>query len=584
MKPSFISHTIVVALLAFTIASSSHGQQAPVSRTLPAGPIRATNAVLNGMALSRGAATTVWFEWGSDATYGYSTDATNVGSATAVACVSAPITNLITGGVYHYRTVSSNSVGITRGFDVQFTTGMRIQTWGRAFGQVPRGLTNVVGVAAGHGHCLAIRSDGTVAAWMVSAPSLGVLYPNSGQTNVPAGLSNVVAVAGGFSHSLALKEDGTVIAWGKYLDSTPVTVPLNVTNIIAIAGGDYHSIGLRRDGTVVGWGENNYGQLNIPFGLKDVIAISSGSSHNLALRADGTVVVWGSDPGSSSPPSGTTDVVSIATEGWYNLALQDDGNVVDWGNVIPDFPKPTNLSNIVQLATGYAYAEVLRADGKLVGWGYGTQITNTPPGLSNLVAMAGGDYHRCGIAPVNLPPTVSSRTYSGPIGVPISITLSAFDPNGDSVVFRINSLPAKGSLYQYTATGPGALIDTPGTPLNEPTRVILVPAPGAYGDPYDTFTVIGNDGDFDTAPAIITIAIIPPPIIQAGYYSNGPTKSAFVLGFTGLTNTGYTVWRSSDFVTWSFLGSATQNPPGQFTFSDYTITNASTRFYRVRSP
>jgi hypothetical protein len=69
MKPSFISHTIVVALLAFTIASSSHGQQTPVSRTLPAGPIRATNAVLNGMALSRGAATTVWFEWGSDASY-----------------------------------------------------------------------------------------------------------------------------------------------------------------------------------------------------------------------------------------------------------------------------------------------------------------------------------------------------------------------------------------------------------------------------------------------------------------------------------------------------------------------------------
>jgi alpha-tubulin suppressor-like RCC1 family protein len=35
-----------------------------------------------------------------------------------------------------------------------------------------------------------------------------------GQRNVPPGLSNVVAVAAGAYHSLALKADGTVVAWG----------------------------------------------------------------------------------------------------------------------------------------------------------------------------------------------------------------------------------------------------------------------------------------------------------------------------------------------------------------------------------
>ena len=35
-----------------------------------------------------------------------------------------------------------------------------------------------------------------------------------GQSDVPAGLSNVVAVAAGGQHSLALKADGTVVAWG----------------------------------------------------------------------------------------------------------------------------------------------------------------------------------------------------------------------------------------------------------------------------------------------------------------------------------------------------------------------------------
>jgi len=34
------------------------------------------------------------------------------------------------------------------------------------------------------------------------------------QTNVPAGLSNVVAIAAGGYHSLALKQNGTVAVWG----------------------------------------------------------------------------------------------------------------------------------------------------------------------------------------------------------------------------------------------------------------------------------------------------------------------------------------------------------------------------------
>jgi len=46
----------------------------------------------------------------------------------------------------------------------------------------------------------ALKSDGTVATWGAC------LYP-------PTGLSNVVAIAAGNGHSLALKEDGTVVGW-----------------------------------------------------------------------------------------------------------------------------------------------------------------------------------------------------------------------------------------------------------------------------------------------------------------------------------------------------------------------------------
>ena len=35
---------------------------------------------------------------------------------------------------------------------------------------------------------------------------------------------------------------------------------------------------------------------------------------------------------------------------------------------------------------------------------------------------------------------------------------------------------------------------------------------------------------------------------------------------------------------WTVLGALTDNPPGQFQFTDPQATNGALRFYRVRSP
>ena len=39
-------------------------------------------------------------------------------------------------------------------------------------------------------------------------------YNANGQTTIPAGLSDAKAIAAGYYHSLALKSDGTLAAWG----------------------------------------------------------------------------------------------------------------------------------------------------------------------------------------------------------------------------------------------------------------------------------------------------------------------------------------------------------------------------------
>src|ERR1051325_9530461 len=75
---------------------------------------------------------------------------------------------------------------------------------------------------------------------------------SSGQTIVPNDLTNVVAIAAGYAHALALRADGTVIGWGDHT-SHQTEVPPDLANVVAIAAGEAHSLALRSDGTVVAW-------------------------------------------------------------------------------------------------------------------------------------------------------------------------------------------------------------------------------------------------------------------------------------------------------------------------------------------
>src|SRR5690349_1277141 len=82
---------------------------------------------------------------------------------------------------------------------------------------------------------------------------------NFGQTNVPPAATNVIAVAGGARHSVALRLDGSVICWG-----ATTNVDSAATNVVAISAGALHTLALRTDGTVVAWGDDSLGQASVP--------------------------------------------------------------------------------------------------------------------------------------------------------------------------------------------------------------------------------------------------------------------------------------------------------------------------------
>ena len=73
--------------------------------------------------------------------------------------------------------------------------------------------------------------------------SLGATTPNK-ICKVPMGLSNVIAIAAGFSHSVALKRDGTVVCWGKS-SLEQCSVPAGLTGVIAIAAGGNQTLALK---------------------------------------------------------------------------------------------------------------------------------------------------------------------------------------------------------------------------------------------------------------------------------------------------------------------------------------------------
>src|SRR5262249_13854234 len=130
------------------------------------------------------------------------------------------------------------------------------------------GLTGAVAVAAGTAHSLALLGDGTVWAWGgncmgqlgdgQAGQSCSRWDPPSGVAT-PAqvvGLPDVVAIAAGSNHSLAVRADGTVWAWGDNsygqlgpgAADTLSTRPVQVTglaDVTAVAAGEGHNLALR---------------------------------------------------------------------------------------------------------------------------------------------------------------------------------------------------------------------------------------------------------------------------------------------------------------------------------------------------
>ena len=572
--PAWFSNVVAVAAADSYNLVLIAGGFPPRAVTLSPTAMRPTSATLNGAVLLNDTTAYGWFQWGTNGSFSQTTDPVALTSTSLTARVSATLNTLLPGGIYSCRLVASNSIGVVYGREQRFTTGRKMLAWGsNSFGQtnIPPDLTNIVAVAAGQSHSIALKNDGTVGAWG---------YNNFNQTNVPANLTNAIAVAAGANHNLALRTNGTVTAWGAN-DTGQTNVPSSATNVVAIACGQYHSLALRADGKVIGWGNNAYRQTIVPSTLADVVAIAGGGRHSLALKSDGTVVAWGDNTtGQTNVPAGATNVIAIAAGDSFSLALKADSSAVAWGNISSIPPTATNL---IAVAAGYNYCLTLKTNGTLLGWGdNGYGQSSAPAGASNFVALSAGMFHSLAIGP-NRPPAAVPQTVSGLANHNLLLTLLASDPNGDMAGFRVTTLPAQGLLFQYTAGTSGDLISSNGTPVTDAGgRLFFVPAVNASGSPYASFMIVANDGEADSPTAQLTINIA--PLVAPSFMNstiNINTGGGFQFSYTGDSNTTYCVWASTNLSTWQYLGPGTPVAPGEFFYVDVAATNSPARFYRL---
>jgi alpha-tubulin suppressor-like RCC1 family protein len=197
----------------------------------------------------------------------------------------------------------SNVVAIAAGGD--YDCALALQSNGTVVrlltgSPMPNGLSNITAIAVSEGRDLpdlALRHDGTVV----------LLTEGVGQSEMrpPPGLSNVVGIAAGYTHYLALKRDGTVFGWGGNANgevtgtasqwAAGLAAPGGtiLSNVVAIAASQGFSVALKREGTVVAWGQNARGQTDVPAGLSGVVSIAVGWQHCLAITTNTSGLVIG---------------------------------------------------------------------------------------------------------------------------------------------------------------------------------------------------------------------------------------------------------------------------------------------------
>ena len=215
-------------------------------------------------------------------------------------------------------------------------------------------ITGVKAIAVGDFHTVALKSDGTLLAWGLNDGQLGDgtiqnrANPVAVVDNAGNPITDIVAIAAGGKHSVALKSDGTLLAWGfnssGYVGDGTTDIRVNpvpvtdttgspVTDIEAIAAGGAHTLALKTDGTLLAWGLNYNGQLGdgstidrwnpVVVGGTDAISLINSANIQGRVTTAGSIALSNVTMDLSGD---SVDTTLTLTDGTYSFTGLSNGN------------------------------------------------------------------------------------------------------------------------------------------------------------------------------------------------------------------------------------------------------------------
>lgn len=261
-------------------------------------------------------------------------------------------------------------------FSVATSTDGKLYIWGKTkitdtidLRKVPKDMGNIVKLAAGYDHILALNDEGQLFAWGNGRQR---------QTDIPdevIGLTNISDIVAGYQNSIVLTEDGHMYYFGNYMNNDidlfhPYQGQLQKVVVTSDA-----VLGLTFDGEVVYLGSQNTAYSRIPEDMGNIVDLAATAATVAAVNEEGQVFVWGNisaKKGEGNIPETDSKIVSLQGGRYHYTAMTEDGQIVSWGdNTYKQATVPSSVvsADIENYYTGFYQNYAVTSQGDILTWG-----------------------------------------------------------------------------------------------------------------------------------------------------------------------------------------------------------------------